>query len=79
MPYINIKLHKGRDQEQLDKLVLMVGDAAMEAIGTKNGKGFTIAIEEVDKDIWEDTVVKNEIEGNPHVVVRGQERADWLK
>ena len=79
MPYINIKLHAGRDKEQLDRLVLAVGQAAMDAIGTQNGKGFTIALEEVDKDIWEDTVVKNEIDGNPHVVVRGQEREDWLK
>ena len=79
MPFINIKLHAGRDKELLDQLAVAVGQAAMDVLSNPNGKSFTIAVEEVDKEIWEDTVIKNEVEGNPHVVIRGQEREDWLK
>ena len=58
MPLISVKMFTGRTQEQKVKLADALAKAASEAIDTPYGS-FTVGIEDVDQDIWEETVRNN--------------------
>ncbi|MDL2224717.1 tautomerase family protein [Eubacteriales bacterium OttesenSCG-928-M02] len=78
MPFINIKLYAGRDEETLKKLAVDVGDAAMKSLGI-GPEAFTIAVQPVQKEQWKEQVGDPEVKDNPYVLIKAQPREDWLK
>ena len=51
MPFIMVKMMKGRDQEQKRQLVKTITDAMVD-ICDANPDGTMVVIEEVEKDHW---------------------------
>jgi len=51
MPFIQIKLWKGRNKEQKEELIKRITDATCEAIGCPD-RAVQIVIEEIEKENW---------------------------
>ena len=76
MPYISIKLYAGRDEETIKKLAIDVGDAAMKSLGI-GPEAFTVAVEQVEKDNWQEQVGDLQERDRPHVLIKAQPREEW--
>ncbi len=60
MPHIQIKLYKGRTEEQKQQLATEVMKAAQKVIGSED-KSYSVAIEEYLPEEWKNEVYEKEI------------------
>ena len=61
MPFIHVRAYSGRDMETKKKSVLAIVKAASETMGAPE-TAFTVAYEEIDREVWEEDVEKHIIE-----------------
>ncbi|MCL2548220.1 MAG: tautomerase family protein [Symbiobacteriaceae bacterium] len=67
MPLITVKMWPGRSEEQKKAAAEAILQAAVQAMGTPS-TAFTIIIEDIPKEEWEETVVKPEIDPKEELV-----------
>ncbi|MFH1567867.1 MAG: 2-hydroxymuconate tautomerase [Gemmatimonadota bacterium] len=51
MPYVNVRMLKGRTKEQKQKLVKVISDAMAEICGAKPESTFVV-VDEVERENW---------------------------
>ena len=61
MPFIHVLAYKGRDLETKQKTAQAMVKAASESMGAPE-TAFTVVYEDIEKEAWEETVVKPIIE-----------------
>ena len=64
MPHVIVKLYPGRSEEQKSDLSSRIIADVMEVLGSTEAS-ISVAIEEVPKEVWKDTVYDPEIKGKP--------------
>ena len=69
MPHITIKMYPGRTEDQKKELTQKVADATINAINC-DPKHTSVAIEEIEKENWEEQVHKPEILGKKEIIYR---------
>jgi len=61
MPLIHVRAYSGRDMQTKKKAAEAMVKAASEAMGAPE-TAFTVIYEDIEKETWEDTVVKPVVE-----------------
>lgn len=69
MPHIVVKMFPGRTPEQKTALAEALTKAMVESLGTPES-AISIAVEDVEKRDWMDTVAKPEIAGKPETIFK---------
>lgn len=69
MPHIVVKMFPGRTPEQKTALAEALTKAMVDTLGTPES-AISIAVEDVEKRDWMDTVAKPEIAGKPETIFK---------
>jgi len=67
MPLITVKMWPGRDEEKKKAAALAIMKAASEALGTRE-EAFTVILEEIPTEEWQEKVVTPDVEPRKHLV-----------
>ena len=69
MPHVLVKMYSGRTDEQKAKLAEEITKALINAIDASE-KSISVAIQDVEKENWTETVYKPDILANPGLIYK---------
>jgi len=77
MPYITVRMWKGRSQEEKKAVACALGDALCDSLGCPP-TAVTLEIEEIEKEDWNEQIVPiMEARKDLVIIKEGTERANW--